>query len=138
MARPRKPASGEWRPVPGSARRYRNTRTGDTISRRQYDNLRARRAGFRNRYDLERFRESIAGSRWISDVYAANGRNPTMQEYEWIREVTERRAALGTPAPGEPRRDQRDPALVAPNGPLARLLNATGRRPLNGRPVGSS
>lgn len=129
-----------YTPVKGDkARRYR-TPSGELISRRQYDNLRVQQAGFHNRYELERFRRQIAGSDWIGDIYAHTGRPPTFQDYADLREVKQRREQLrqtyGKGSHSE--LDSKDPKLVAADGPLARLLDAAGKRPLSGRPVGGS
>lgn len=129
-----------YTPLKGdSARRYR-TPAGRIISRREYDNRRARAAGFRNRYQLEKFRESMAGSNWLGDIYAHTGRGPTWDNYADLREVKQRRAALrATYGKGtHSELDRHDPELVAADGPLARLLDAAGKRPLSGRDVGTS
>ena len=126
-----------YEPLGGSSRKYRNKRTGKVISRREYDNKRAQKAGFRNRYELEQFRTKLAGSRWanwIYDVKQHTGKLPEWELYADVREVRARRARLA-------RRDlddKGDPALVAADGPLARILDASGRRPLSGRAVGDS
>ena len=128
-----------YSPIPGSARRYRAP-DGSTISRRQYDNLRAQAAGFDNRYELEQFRRDEAGSPWFGDIYARTGRHPTFQDYADIREVQQRREALRARygAGSHAELDSHDPELVAPDGPLARILDRSGKRPLSGRPVGAS
>lgn len=132
-----------YTPVGGSSRRYR-TPSGETISRREYDNRRAQAAGFRNRYDLEQFRTNvISRSRWGSwqyDVKQHTGRQPTWEMYGDVREVRERRAKLRERYPTLDGRelDAKDRQLVAPDGPLARILDASGRRPMSGRPVGDS
>lgn len=128
-----------YRPVGGSSRRYR-TPGGKTISRREYDNRRAQAVGFRNRYELEKFRERQAGSNWLGDIYEHTGRQPTFQHYADLREVKQRRARIrATGARGNhSQTDRLDPELTAPDGPLARLLDAAGKRPLSGRPVGDS
>jgi hypothetical protein len=134
-----------WKPITGdSARRYQNTRTGEIISRRTYDDKRAQAAGWRNRYEVEKFRTNvIARTRWGDwqyDVKQHTGRLPSWELYHDVQEVRERRRILADKYPhldsGD--RDKHDPELVAANGPLARVLDAAGRRPLNGRPVGDS
>lgn len=145
----------KWVPTGGSARRFRNVgapttvggnriNTGDTISRRAYDDIRARRAGFRNRYELEETRQGLAGSRWLYDIYRHTGKPPTFQDYRDIRAVKARRAELE--AQHGPYWNQRqreieagDPFLSDPDGPLARILARSGRRTgYGGRPVGGS
>lgn len=130
--------------LPGSARRYQ-TPSGKTISRREYDNRRARKAGFANRYQVEKFRREMAGSRWFGDIYQHTGRSPTWDTYADWREVRQRRAriaarraARGLPPGTHSETDSDDPELVAPEGPLARLLDAAGKRFITGRPVGAS
>lgn len=128
-----------YTPLGGTSRKYR-TPSGKVISRRNYDNRRARAAGFKNRYELEKYRESIARSRWSTwqyDVRQHTGRQPTWDMYADVREVRARRARLPPELRGS-ERDRLDPELVAPNGPLARILDASGRRPITGRPVGDS
>lgn len=65
---------------------------------------------------------------------------PTWDMYGDVREVRERRAALQKKYPNVHGRDldSKDKRLVAPDGPLARILDASGRRPISGRPVGDS
>jgi hypothetical protein len=121
------------------------TPRGNRISRREYDTRRLlRETSFKNRGELERFRNTIAGSDWLSDIYEHTGRAPTFQDYDAWREVNRRRAALHAlyPGHGGDRRgwlDALDPELVAADGPLARLLNAAGRREMRpGVAVGES
>lgn len=121
--------------LPGSSRRYR-TPEGEEISRRQYDNLRAQRAGFANRSDLERFRSSREGRMWRFKARSHDrGARGDWELLADAREVERRRAALPPRAetdrhgrPVEARRDEDDPDLVDPDGPLARLLVALGFR----------
>lgn len=124
-----------YAPVGGSARRYR-TPSGSTISRREYDNLRAQAAGFRNRYELEQLRRSRVGRKWGMDIIE-QGHRPTFRDWGDIREVRDRRADLARSSPDLSRRDrdQLDAELTDPDGPLARLLARTGRRPMSNRPV---
>lgn len=121
--------------LPGSARRYRTPR-GEVISRRQYDNLRARQAGFESRSEIERFRQSSAGRRWRfklrSHDPSARGDWQTMHA---AYEVERRRQRLPTHLttdrwgkPVEYTRDEDDPELVAAGGPLDELLVALGHR----------
>lgn len=131
-----------YKPLGGTSRKYR-TPSGKIISRREYDNRRARAAGFRNRYELEKYRENLARGRWgdwVYDVKQRTGRQPTFDLYADVREVQRRRAALKKRYPGLTGRDldAKDKQLVAPDGPLARILDASGRRPISGRPVGDS
>lgn len=131
-----------YKPLGGSSRRYRTP--GDKIiSRREYDNKRAQAAGFSNRYELEKFRSDLQRGRWadwIYDVKQHTGRMPTFQNYADVREVRQRRAELDRKYPDlkGSARDKKDRALVAPDGPLANILDASGRRPISGRPVGDS
>lgn len=132
-----------YTPLGGSSRKYR-TPGGRIISRREYDNRRARAAGFKNRYEVEQFRTNIiARSRWADwqyDVKQRTGRLPTWDMYADVREVRRRRAVLKRKHPGLSGSDldAYDSELVAPDGPLARILDASGRRPMSGRPVGDS
>jgi len=124
-----------YTPLGGSSRQYR-TPSGGVISRRQYDNRRARAAGFRNRYELERFRQSRFGRKWGMDIIE-QGNRPTFRDWGDIKQIRDRRRALKDEYPNLTRRqrDQRDRELIAPKGPLARILDRTGRRPMSNRPV---
>jgi hypothetical protein len=44
----------EWEKLPGRKERYRNKRTGKTISRRQYENLKARAVGWSSWSEYQR------------------------------------------------------------------------------------
>lgn len=132
-----------YTPLGGTSRKYRAP-DGSVISRREYDNRRAQDAGFRNRYHLEQFRTDVIArtrwSNWAYDVKRHTGRNPTWQDYGDVREVRARRARLRRRYPTLTGQDldSHDKQLVAPDGPLARILDASGRRPISGRPVGDS
>jgi hypothetical protein len=134
--------SPRYRPLGDSARRYLDTRTGKSISRREYDNRRAKSAGFRNRYQLEQYRENLPRrwADWPQQIREHTGRPPTFQDYADIRRVRQARKELRQRYPnteGE-RLDSMDSELVAADGPLARILDRSGRRPMDGRPVGES
>lgn len=124
-----------YKPLGGSSRQYR-TPSGSIISRREYDNRRARQAGFRNRYELEQLRQTREGRKWGMDIIE-QGKRPTFQDWGDIKQVRDHRARLKREYPNLTRsqRDQRDSELIAPDGPLARILDRTGRRPISNRPV---
>lgn len=131
-----------YTPLGGTSRRYRAP-GGKIISRREYDNRRARKAGFKNRYELEKYRESLQASkwsRWTYNVYKHTGSRPTWEDYAAVREVRQRRAKLRKLYPNLSggNLDAMDSELVAPGGPLERVLAAAGLRTPNGRPVGDS
>lgn len=132
-----------YKALGGTSRRYQ-TPTGEVISRREYDNRRAQAAGFRNRYELEQFRTTVVGrsnwSSWQYDVRQRTGSLPDWDLYADVREVRDRRRKLRARYADLSGRDldSKDPELVAPDGPLARILDASGRRPISGRPVGDS
>lgn len=127
-----------YRRVPGASLRY-ITPSGREISRREYDNRRLRALGFRNRYELEQLRTSRAGRKWGMDLIEA-GNRPTFRDWADIKQIRDRRAALKRRHPELDRQalDSRDSGLTAADGPLARILDRTGRRPLSGYAVGSS
>lgn len=53
--------------IPGdSARRYRDTETGETISRRQYENIRAQQQGFSSWSEYQGLRRDQTYMRWLS------------------------------------------------------------------------
>ena len=129
-----------YRSIKGdSARRY-ITPSGKVISRREYDNRRARQAGFTNRYQLEKTRRQLAGSSWLGDIYSHTGKHPTWQDYHDLQEVKDRRDKIRAQyGPGSNSElDHHDPELVAADGPLARILDHSGKRPISGRPIGGS
>lgn len=132
-----------WRAIPGDpARRYRNVRTGRVISRRERDNRILRRYGFRNRYELERLRQTRTYRRWGADIVQQQGHvHVPLEDWGDIHEVITRRRRLARAHPdvrAGGNLDAYDPELTAADGPLARLLAATGRRPLSNRPVGAT
>lgn len=137
-------ARREFEPIKGdSARRYRYR--GEIISRRRRDDILARRAGFKNRGEVERVRLQIRESQpnWLKRVITHTGKRPSWSDYKNADVVAKRRARLierrGGRKPAQPwSYDASDPELVAPNGPLANYLDAAGVRPKNGRPVGGS
>lgn len=137
------PSLRGYKPLGGSSRRYRAP-GGKIISRREYDNRRAKAAGFNNRYEVEKFRtDVIAKTRWGDwqyDVKQHTGQMPTWSLYHDVQEVRQRRAVLARQYPhlSGSERDAMDRKLVAADGPLARVLDAAGRRPISGRPVGDS
>jgi hypothetical protein len=132
-----------YKALGGSARKYR-TPSGKIISRREYDNKRAKKAGFKNRYELEKFRtQVVAKGRWADwqyDVKQHTGHMPTMEMYADVREIRQRRAKLRRRYPHLVGHDldAKDSELVASDGPLARVLAASGRRPMSGRGFGDS
>lgn len=128
-----------YKPLGGKSRRYQGP-GGRTISRRQYDNKRARQAGFSSIRALRDFVDTLQRGRWgdwIYDVKQHTGRVPSADLYHDVEMVRRRRARLRY-LYGDQARDDMDPELVAPDGPLARILDASGRRPFNGRAVGDS
>lgn len=135
-----------YKPLGGPKRNYR-TPSGEVISRAKYDNIRAQRAGFKNRYELRTYKDSLTKSDWrnmLYDIRQKTGRAPTYQDYADIREVRQRRAKLKRSRTYKRQGvtgkdlDNKDKQLVAPDGPLARILDRSGRRPISGRPVGDS
>lgn len=122
-----------YRRVPGAARRYL-TPSGKEISRYEYDTRRAKKAGWKNRGELERFRKSKDGRMWQRKL----GNRADFSLYHDAREVERRRRDLPLHKRRvkrgqrfrtlEYRDDADDPELVAAHGPLARLLDAMGVR----------
>jgi hypothetical protein len=133
-----------FRQIPGTARRFIGS-NGREYSRRQRDNILARRSGFKNRYELEQTRVWVRNNQpdWLKRVRKHTGRMPAWEEYANAKEVRDRRQALikkhGGTKPVRPwEYDSEDPALVAADGPLANYLDAAGIRKKNDRPVGGS
>lgn len=66
MARKRRRSTLKgYTPLGGSSRRYR-TPTGETISRRQYDNIRYGKAGFASTSQYRKVTRSDSYKRWLS------------------------------------------------------------------------
>jgi hypothetical protein len=108
-----------YRRLPGSARAYL-TPSGRKISRYEYDSRRARAAGFANRGEVERARARSGWSAWRFKIRAEDpSAQPgfTSPEFRAAVDLSDMRDA------GEP-----ESAVNDPNGPLAALLVATGRR----------
>lgn len=76
---------------------------------------------------------------WFRD-FLKQGRRPDWEELADIDEVLRRRRALKARYPELTRaeRDAKDRELVAPDGPLARSLDALGVRPLTSAVVGET
>lgn len=121
--------------LPGSARRY-ETPSGEVISRRQYDNIRARQAGFESRSELERFRSSKEGRMWRfkarSHDRSARGDWQLLADARSVErarsQLPKRKEVDRHGRPVWVTRDDDDPLLTDPDGPLARLLTALGFR----------
>lgn len=62
----------DWQRLPGTAQRYKNKRTGKTISRRQYENIRARSVGWRNWSEYQREAATDDWIRWRGIVARRN------------------------------------------------------------------
>lgn len=133
----RRKTTGVWVPLGGKSRRYQHRRTGQTISRRQYDNLRAKRSGFDSVGEKDRVLARVRNSGW-NKSFVKMGRRPSWTELQAIEEVRIRRAAMKKKYPDLSRseRDAMDSELIAPEGPLATLLDHLGIRPFNGGQVG--
>ena len=135
-----------YKPLGGTSRQYRAP-GGKVISRREYDNRRAQAVGFKNRYELEQFRTRVVArgkwADWQYDVRQRTGRMPTFQDYADVREVRQRRTRLRKRYPNlqGSELDKMDKKLVDKDGPLARILDHSGRRPkssFGGHDVGDS
>lgn len=133
----------EFRPLGGSSRRY--LYRGREISRRDRDDILARRAGFKNRAEVEKVRLNLRDTQpnWIKRVIVNTGKRPSWADYKNAQVVADRRAKLIQKHGGRPPEkpwsyDSEDPGLVAADGPLANYLDVAGVRQKNGRPVGGS
>jgi len=147
--------------LPGTARQYR-TPNGGTISRRQYQNLLARRQGYpsesvRQRGTANRKARAAGWDNNNQRTKALKGLRPKIAKWRAnapdglptgaytpferaAAQVSRRRAAL----PGGDRdvlgnrRDSADPDLVAPGGPLMTLLAMLGIRDATPYAVGDT
>ena len=147
--------------LPGTARHYR-TPSGREITRREYQNRLARRQGYPTESARQRDQANIKARNagWDSNTQRTKtlkGRRPKIAkwraqappdlptgpysrfEYE-AAQVTAMRAQLegGDRDVLGNRRDSDNPALVAPNGPLAQLLAMLGIRDLSPYAVGDT
>lgn len=132
MARGR-PDPSNYRRVPRT-RTYRHQRTGRVVTDAEYRNIKARAAGYRNYYD---YRSTARANRVQWDKMRAwleDGGIPRRQlgAYSQLQrdgfDVIERRQRLPRNQLGDRMPDDLDPDLVAPDGPLARILIALGLR----------
>lgn len=110
--------------VPGSARRYRNTATGETISRRQHDNLRiqAGSSPFKNRAQIEKYRSgrNLEAQRHRRIARARDRMSPTpkgVNPADYDSEYVRLYVAM-----------QNDPKNTSPTGPTAEFLAYIGLR----------
>lgn len=121
-----KPLRGYTR-LPGTARQYR-TPSGRVISRYQYDSIRARAAGWRNRAEVERFRQSPEGSAWHFRLTEAGADATYSGRGMRSARDLERERATGTYGGGEDATGRQIREDRSPTGPLAGLLVELGRR----------
>lgn len=65
----------DWRRQSGTARNYQNVRTGEVLSRRQYDNRygRVARAGFRSEYQQKKAQQTKWKSFYVEHFPVRNG-----------------------------------------------------------------
>lgn len=109
-----------WKRLGGSAERYRNP-SGEVVSRRQYENERARRAGWRNWSDYQRERKSDDYNRWLNIAIDKQGltRKDIGMASDFSRQYLSVQLA---------RRTGDDDALRDPEGTLANFLVYLGLR----------
>lgn len=109
-----------WKRLGGSAERYRNPE-GREVSRRQYENARARAAGWGSWSDYQRHRKSDDYNRWLN--VAIDNRGLTRRDIGVESDFS--RQYLGV---RQARRDNDEDALRNPNGVLADYLVYLGLR----------
>jgi hypothetical protein len=109
-----------WTRLPGSAERFLSPE-GEVVSRRQYDNLAAQEAGWRNRAEFER-RYDDPTYLWAARKLA-NKQGVRIQKIDRIgtKDSGELLAAMKT-------RWGKTPEGRSPRGPMARLLVDLGMR----------
>lgn len=125
--------------LPGSARKYR-TPSGEIISRYRYDSIRLQKAGWKNRYQLEQARKSREWPSAVKLLRSARDEPMPISAFDIATDpqafnayqVQRRRARLKADVLGN-RHDADDPVLTDPDGPLAQLLVAMGRRDASDR-----
>lgn len=119
-----------YTPLGGSSRKYRYDRTGKIISRREYDNKRLRKQGWKNRYEAEQFRTSRSYSQ-KRDKLERNGRKPSELDIfsdfaSFVRDIDwEAVKTLWTEIEAERAMGEQN---LDPNGPLAEVLVLEGAR----------
>lgn len=111
----------EWVKLPGRSERYKHVRTGKIISRRQYENLKARVLGW-----------------WSWSEYQREARSDDWLRFRGIaafRNDTKPRAYAGMASPFSQRmlgvkraREEHPDNMYDPDGPLAELLVFLGLR----------
>lgn len=127
-----------YRAVPGSARRY-VTPAGREISHREYRNRVARKAGFRNNYDLEQFRGSQYWMKWRERIVENDPsadvtyRGNLMGDARKVQAERERhppvvRRVRGGRVQWEPNPELEPLDVELNKTPLGRLLGAAGIR----------
>lgn len=115
-----KPLRG-YRRLPGSARRY-VTPSGQEISRHQYDQIRAQKAGWTSTREMRKFRQS---NDWHAWRFKAKSNNPN-QDFGYTGDlmVSAHRVQVLRAAGYS----DDSPELSDPDGPLADVLVAIGYR----------
>lgn len=110
-----------WTKLGGSAQRYR-TPEGREVSRRQYENVRAQQAGWKNWSQYQRTRRKDDNYlKWWGRAKGA-GTVPMNQKASPVSEFSKKYLAVQKARAGN------DPDLYDPDGPLADLLIYTGDR----------
>lgn len=125
--------------LPGTARNYR-TPDGNVISRYERDSIIARRAGWKNAGEVARARRTTSWehAKAMTRKMVSNRQNYPQALHDAF-EVDRRRRQLPQDILGHREVPAGDPILAAPDGPLARLLIAQGRRDASWRwEVGST
>lgn len=114
----------EWEKLPGKKERYRHKRTGKIISRRQYENLKARAIGWGSWSEYQRESRKDDWIRWRGIAAHKAGKKPkafaTMSSEFSQRYLTLKRARNGGTYVA--------PDLYDPDGPLAEFLVYLGLR----------
>lgn len=113
----------DWVKLPGRSERYKNRRTGKIISRRQYENLRAKSLGWGSWSEYQREARSDDWLRWRGIAAFKQGKKP--KQLGMTSEFSSRFLKLKRARNGGV---HVAPNLYDPDGPLAEFLVYLGLR----------
>ncbi len=122
-----------WKRLPGRNERYIDP-SGKEVSRRQYENERARHSGWRNWSDYQQTRKSDDYNRWVKRAIDEQGLTrrdigPGTEFSRQYLQVSAMRQLQNQSVEGETDYEIAENALNSPDGPLAQLLISAGLRP---------
>jgi hypothetical protein len=114
--------------LPGTAQRYKNKRTGKVISRRQYENLRARSLGWDSWSEYQREAKKPDWIRWVGIEARREGLSATKKGNFYYPQFGMASRFAQNYIPLKRARDRDSSILYDPEGPLADWLVYLGLR----------